>query len=71
MNLSIAITCSFPHELGMENYKKLKSQPIVEERKEVWDIFVSSGSKVKAVISKGMKLLEVHWIVDLTRALRT
>ena len=44
----------------MENYTKLNSKPVVEELKEPWDIYVGSGSKVKAVINKALKTLEVN-----------
>ena len=47
----------------MENYSKLNSKPVVEEAKEAFDIIISSGSKVKTVISKGLKLLEVAYHV--------
>ena len=43
----------------MENYTKLNSKPVVEDPKEPWDIYVGSGSKVKVVISKALKILEV------------
>ncbi|XP_028395383.1 ribonuclease P protein subunit p25-like protein [Dendronephthya gigantea] len=41
----------------MEHYKKLNSRPVVEDPKEPWDVYVGSGSKVKAVISKALKIL--------------
>ena len=44
----------------MENYTKLNSKPVVEDLKEPWDIYVGSGSKVKAVIGKALKILEVN-----------
>ena len=42
----------------MENYTKLNSKPVIEQPKEPWDIYVGSGSKVKVVISKALKILE-------------
>ncbi|CAB4008717.1 ribonuclease P subunit p25 [Paramuricea clavata] len=42
----------------MENYTRLNSRPVVEDPKEPWDIYVGNGSKVKAVISKALKILE-------------
>ena len=43
----------------MEKYSKLKSKPVIEHPKESWEVIVSSGSKIKAVISKAIKLLQV------------
>jgi hypothetical protein len=43
----------------MENYSKLNSKPVNEDPKEPWDIYVGSGSKVKVVISKALKILQV------------
>lgn len=45
----------------MENYTKLNSKPVVEDPKGPCDIYVGSGSKVKVMISKALKILEVYF----------
>ncbi|XP_046846935.1 ribonuclease P protein subunit p25-like protein isoform X2 [Xenia sp. Carnegie-2017] len=42
----------------MENYKKLHRKPVDELPKGPHDIFISSGSKLKTVISRSVELLE-------------